>query len=84
MYARRDAYMIIFNSPKPKYDGFWAQLNEEWQHAFPEIEAWFPEAESWDALSSEEQNSLGLYIKQRLEVCALTLTLHLFLTLILL
>ena len=60
--------MKIFNSPKPKYDTFWAELMVDWPAAFPEFKVLFPEVETEEMLSLEQRALVGLAIKRRRQV----------------
>ena len=66
--ARLDAFMEIFNSPKPNYDAFWAELSVDWNAAFPEFKTLFPEVETEEMLSPQQRALLGSVIKRRLKV----------------
>lgn len=67
LLPRCDAYQTIHDSGNPKYDGFWAQLSQEWAEAFPEIDVIFPGI-PLERLTVDERAALSLGIQRRLTV----------------
>lgn len=69
---RYTEYHTIHESPKPKYETFWAQLNEAWFKVYPEINICFPDIASECDLDSDQLVELKKAVQKRIDVCTYT------------